>query len=233
MTSPALTVVDMQVKYGGVVAVRGVSLTVAAGAVVTVLGANGAGKTSLLRGISGLVPGRGSVVLGGRDMSRTKAAARARAGLGHVLEGRHVFQDLTVAENLHLGSLLSRDASAARERALDLFPELREMLPKKAGQLSGGQQQMLAIARAVGASPSVILLDEPTNGLAPILVKRTIEVIRAVSDLGVAVLLVEQRLEVAQELDSEVLILQRGEVIGTGSGSEEGLESRVHASYLA
>jgi len=229
----ALRVEDMHVRYGGVVAVRDVSLSVAAGAVVTVLGANGAGKTSLLRGISGLVAGRGTVLLNERDLSSMPAAQRAASGLGHVLEGRHVFPDLTVAENLRLGSLLAPNPPESQERALDLFPELKQMLHQKAGRLSGGQQQMLAIVRAVCGSPSVLLLDEPTNGLAPILVNRMVDVIRAICALGMAVLLVEQRLEIAQALTSEVLILQRGDVIGTGSGAEEDLATRIHASYLA
>ena len=233
MNKPALHVEDLRVRYGAVAAVRGVSLSVSAGAVLTVLGANGAGKTSLLRGISGLVGASGTVLLNGADVSPLAGADRARAGLGHVLEGRHVFPDLTVAENIRLGSLLAKHPDGARDRALGLFPELHSMDGQKAGRLSGGQQQMLAIVRAVAGDPSVLLLDEPTNGLAPVLVNRTIEVIRQISALGVAVLLVEQRLEVARALESEILILQRGDVVGTGSGTEEDLEARVHAAYLA
>lgn len=228
----ALDVQGLVVRYGGVTAVRGVSLHVSGGTVLTILGANGAGKTSLLRGISALVPARGEVRFGGRNVSSMDAAARARAGAGHVLEGRHVFPDLTVAQNLRLGSLLSGDPQPALETALELLPELKSMLGRKAGRLSGGQQQMLAIARAISGSPGVLLLDEPTNGLAPILVKRTIEVIKSIQLLGVAILLVEQRLEVAQALESDVLILQRGEVIGSGNGTEKDIERRVHAAYL-
>ena len=144
-----------------------------------------------------------------------------------------MFADLTVGENLRLGSLLSSEPRAATEVALDLLPELRSMLDRKAGRLSGGQQQMLAIARAVCGSPHVMFLDEPTNGLAPILVTRTIEVIRSICALGVAVLLVEQRLEIAHALGSDVLILQRGEVVGSGTGTDADLAERVHAAYLA
>jgi ABC-type branched-subunit amino acid transport system ATPase component len=233
VTKPAIRVEDLRVRYGAVAAVRGISLSVSTGAVLTVLGANGAGKTSLLRGISGLIGATGTVVLNGTEVSALAGADRARAGLGHVLEGRHVFPDLTVAENIHLGSLLAAHPEEARDRAIALFPELNGMSGQKAGRLSGGQQQMLAIVRAVAGDPSVLLLDEPTNGLAPILVNRTIDVIRQISALGVAVLLVEQRLDVARALETEILILQRGEVVGTGSGTEDDLESRIHEAYLA
>jgi ABC-type branched-subunit amino acid transport system ATPase component len=230
---PALEVEDLTVRYGGVTAVEAVSLSVDAGAILTLLGPNGAGKTSLLHGVSGLVTANGTVRLQGRRISSTPAAKRARAGLGHVLEGRHVFADLTVAQNLRLGSLLSRTPEQALERVLDLLPELRALLPTAAGRLSGGQQQMLAIARALCGTPSVLLLDEPTNGLAPILIDRTIQVIQAACDLGVAVLLVEQRLKVPQALGSDVLILQRGAVIDAYSGAQSDFESRVHAAYFA
>lgn len=228
----ALEVIHAGVRYGGVTAVADVSLAVEHGSVLTLLGANGAGKTSLLRGISGLVAATGEVVLAGRNIARLGGAARAKAGLGHVLEGRHVFADLTVAENLQLGALLAADPDAAVKTALDLLPELTPMLERKAGRLSGGQQQMLAMARALSATPKVLLLDEPTNGLAPLLVKRTIEVIRGICELGVGVVLVEQRLDVAQALDCDVLILQRGRVVGSGRSTEEDMENRIHAIYL-
>lgn len=228
-----LLVDGLSVRYGGVTALSDVSLTLGEGQLLTILGANGAGKTSMLRGIGGLESAGGTVQLRGTELSGSGAAQRARAGIGHVLEGRHVFPDLTVNENLHLGSLLSKDPRAGIESALELLPELREMADRKAGRLSGGQQQMLAIARALSGTPDVLLLDEPSNGLAPILVQRTIEVIRAVTSMGVAVLLVEQRLEIAQALNSDVLILQRGSVVGTANGTEEDLEERIHAAYLA
>lgn len=224
---------DLTVRYGGVQAVKGVSLSLASGDLITVLGANGAGKTSLLRGITGLVRSGGSVTLEGAELSKQPASARASAGMGHVLEGRHVFAGLTVAENLRLGSLLSRDPKRAVQDVLGLLPELIPMADRKAGRLSGGQQQFLAIARALAGDPKVLLLDEPTNGLAPILIDRTIEIIREVRSRGVAILLVEQRLEVAQALGSDVLILQRGVVVETVKGGEADLEHRVHKAYLA
>jgi ABC-type branched-subunit amino acid transport system ATPase component len=232
MTPAALVVKDLTVRYGGVTAVKSVSLSVDTGAILTLLGPNGAGKTSLLQGISGLVAASGNVALAERSIGSAHAAKRARAGLGHVLEGRHVFPDLSVAQNLRLGSLLSKAPESAVEQVLDLLPELRPLLPTPAGRLSGGQQQLLAIARALSGTPTVLLLDEPTNGLAPILIERTTELIKAVCDLGVAVLLVEQRLQVPQALESDVLFLQRGEVIDSYSGAESDFASRVHAAYF-
>jgi ABC-type branched-subunit amino acid transport system ATPase component len=232
VTQPALQVEGLNVRYGGVTAVKSVSLSVNSGAILTLLGPNGAGKTSLLHGISGLTTAAGTVTLNGQRINSMRAARRARAGLGHVLEGRHIFPDLTVAENLRLGGLLSPTPQTAVENVLDLLPELRPLMPTKAGRLSGGQQQLLAIARALSGTPRVLLLDEPTNGLAPILIERTTQLLQAVCDLGVAVLLVEQRLKIPQVLRSDALILRRGEVIGSSNGAETDFESRVHAAYF-
>jgi ABC-type branched-subunit amino acid transport system ATPase component len=229
--SGRLAVRDLHVRYGGVVAVDGLSLDVAPGTCTTLLGANGAGKTSALRGISGLEPARGEVALDGSRIDGWSPSRRATHGLGHVLEGRHVFPTLTVADNLRVAA--GRAGSAPVVDPLDLLPELRPHLDRKAGGLSGGQQQMLAIARAVAASPRVILLDEPTNGLSPKLVGRTIEIIATLRDSGFSILLVEQRLEVAQVLAADVVVLRHGVAEYRGLGTDAELAEVLHAAYLS
>ncbi len=230
-TGAELTVTDLRVRYGGVVAVDGLSLTVPPGTCTALLGANGAGKTSTLRGIGGLTSASGQVTVGDQRLDKLSASRRARAGLGHVLEGRHVFPTLTVRENLAAASI--RGGTSTGVEPLDLLPELVEMLDRKAGGLSGGQQQMLAIARAVAGSPRAIMLDEPTNGLSPKLVSRTIEIIADLRKVGFAVLLVEQRLEVAQELDADVIVLRHGAAAHQLSGSDPQLPDLLHAAYLS
>jgi ABC-type branched-subunit amino acid transport system ATPase component len=226
-----LVVEGLAVRYGAVEAVKSVSLTVRPGECVVLLGANGAGKTSTLHGIGGLTPASGSVSLDGRQLGRMSASHRARLGLGHVLEGRHVFKALTVRENLKV----ARNRSGARPPVdpLELLPELNEHLDRPAGGLSGGQQQMLAIARAVAGAPEAIMLDEPTNGLSPKLVTRTTEIIARLRDLGYALLVVEQRLEVAQHLAADVRVLRHGEVIHELAGTDPELPNLLHAAYLS
>jgi ABC-type branched-subunit amino acid transport system ATPase component len=227
----ALRVENLRVRYGGVTAVEDLSLVVPAGTCVALLGANGAGKTSTLRGIGGLESASGRVFLGDTRLHGLSASRRARAGLGHVLENRHVFKSLTVAENLKVAA--GRAARPSDVDPLDLLPELREMLHRKAGGLSGGQQQMLAIARAVAGAPRAIMLDEPTNGLAPKLVERTITILADLRTAGFAVLLVEQRLEVAQKLDADVVVLRHGLVERHLRGSDPDLPDVLHAAYLS
>jgi ABC-type branched-subunit amino acid transport system ATPase component len=226
-----LVVEDVAVRYGAVIAVESISFTVQPGECLVLLGANGAGKTSSLHGIGGLTPATGSVRLGDRQLDRLPAAKRARLGLGHVLEGRHVFPNLTVAENLDVAR--ARSGTKPVVDPLELLPELVEHLGRAAGRLSGGQQQMLAIARAVAGSPQAIMLDEPTNGLAPKLVARTTEIIAQLRDLGFAVLVVEQRLEVAQNLDANVLVLRHGSVVHEVKGTDPALPDLLHAAYLS
>ena len=231
MAKEELVVEGLGVRYGAVVAVQSVSLEVKPGECLVLLGANGAGKTSTLHGIGGLIPSTGKVTLGGRSLGRMGAAKRARLGLGHVLEGRHVFKALTVRDNL----LVARNRSGAKPPIdpLELLPELVEHLDRPAGGLSGGQQQMLAIARAVAGAPDVIMLDEPTNGLSPKLVTRTTEIIAKLRDLGFALLVVEQRLEVAQNLGAKVLVLRHGEVVHEVEGTDPALPDLLHAAYLS
>jgi ABC-type branched-subunit amino acid transport system ATPase component len=226
-----LIVEDLGVRYGAVVAVESVSLRVGPGECLVLLGANGAGKTSTLHGIGGLVPSSGRVTLGGRPLARVNGAKRARLGLGHVLEGRHVFKALTVRENLKVAR--NRSGATPPVDPLELLPELVEHLDRAAGGLSGGQQQMLAIARAVAGAPDVIMLDEPTNGLSPKLVTRTTEIIAQLRDLGYALLVVEQRLEVAQNLGAKVLVLRHGHVVHEVDGTDPALPDLLHAAYLS
>lgn len=226
-----LVVQNLTVRYGAVVAAEGVSLTVRPGECIVLLGANGAGKTSTLHGIGGLTPSVGTVKLGAADLSGLPASKRARAGLGHVLEGRHVFPEMTVAENLDVAR--PRSGATPPVEPLELLPELKEHLGRAAGRLSGGQQQMLAIARAVAGAPQAIMLDEPTNGLAPKLVARTTEIIATLRDLGFAVLVVEQRLEVAQNLEADVLVLRHGHIVHEVNGSDPELPDLLHAAYLS
>lgn len=227
-----LIVDGIGVRYGAVVAVESVSFSVAPGECLVMLGANGAGKTSTLHGIGGLTPSTGSVHLGGRKLDRMPGSRRARLGLGHVLEGRHVFPNLTVHENLRIARPRSRGRKPSVD-PLELLPELKEHLDRPAGRLSGGQQQMLAIARAVAGTPEAIMLDEPTNGLAPKLVTRTAEIIAKLRDLGFAVLVVEQRLEIAQKLAADVLVLRHGHVLHEVNGTDPALPDLLHAAYLS
>ncbi|MDR7112246.1 ABC-type branched-subunit amino acid transport system ATPase component [Microbacterium trichothecenolyticum] len=226
-----LVVQNLTVRYGAVLAAESVSLTVKPGECVVLLGANGAGKTSTLHGIGGLTPSIGTVRLGDVELGHLSASKRARAGLGHVLEGRHVFPGMTVAENLDVAR--SRSGAKPPVEPLELLPELKEHLARAAGRLSGGQQQMLAIARAVAGAPQAIMLDEPTNGLAPKLVARTTEIIATLRDLGYAVLVVEQRLEVAQTLAADVLVLRHGHIVHEVKGTDPTLPDLLHAAYLS
>jgi branched-chain amino acid transport system ATP-binding protein len=237
MTDLALDVSQLSVSYGAVRAASDVCLSVPRGSCVALVGANGAGKTSILRGIGGLIPSRAGtrVRLADRDVARLDACGRARAGLGHVLEGRHIFAQLSVRANLELGAACaaSGDPGEAIDDVLEMLPELGPALAKPGGTLSGGQQQMLAIGRALAGRPAVLLMDEPTNGLAPILVERVVEIIREIGQRDIGVLLVEQRLEVARAVGERVHILQRGRIIDETAGDDDRLPALVHAAYLS
>jgi ABC-type branched-subunit amino acid transport system ATPase component len=239
-TGPAeLKVSDLSVSYRGVRAVSDVNLTIAAGGCVGIVGANGAGKTSTLHGIGGLVRARrGSrVQLGDLDLTGVRDPAdRARLGLGQVLENRHVFPGLTVEENLAVAHQhrAGKDQTAwGRDLALSLFPELLDMLARKAGALSGGQQQFLAIARALCGQPRVLMLDEPTNGLAPLLIERVLEVLHELRRRGLTVLLVEQRVDVAVAVADSIEIMSKGRLVARASPDDPELEELVHKAYLS
>ncbi|MFC6881229.1 MULTISPECIES: ABC transporter ATP-binding protein [Actinomadura] len=242
MASGNLEVRDLSVSYGRAVrALRGVSLDVPAGSVTAVLGANGAGKTSLLRAISGTLPfhrggvDAGGVRLGGRALTGLRPAAVVRTGVVQVPEGRRVFGRLTVEENLKAGALGARGRAGtaeARARVLDLFPVLAERARQRAGLLSGGEQQMLAIGRALMARPSVLLLDEPTLGLAPLVAARIGATVAEINRQGTSVLLVEQNAALALELASTAYVLEVGEVAARGASADLAAGDELRRRYL-
>ncbi|MGZ5269028.1 MAG: urea ABC transporter ATP-binding subunit UrtE [Ramlibacter sp.] len=217
-----LTVRGVHQYYGGSHILRDVSLEAVRGQVTVILGRNGVGKTTLLKSIMGLVPIKsGAIELEGRPIQQWTPYQRARAGIGFVPQGREIFARLTVEENLRMG-LASRPAGTPIPPELfELFPVLRQMLGRRGGDLSGGQQQQLAIARALAAGPKVLVLDEPTEGIQPSIIKDIGRVIRMLADRGdMAVLLVEQYYEFARELADTVCVMQRGEVVARARGSE-------------
>ena len=235
-----LSVEGLGVSYRGIRAVSDVSFAIAAAGCVSMVGANGAGKTSTLHAIGGLVRARrGTKIRMGEIMlsDQRDPSARARLGLGHVLEDRHVFQGLTVRENLDLAWSNRTDRNEGSgwglDLALSLFPDLGPLMSRRAGTLSGGQQQFLAISRAIAAQPKVLMLDEPTNGLAPQLVDTVVDAIRDLRQRELTVLLVEQRLEVAQAVSDVVLILSHGRVVHRTSAHDPDLGARVEAAYLS
>lgn len=226
----------MGVSYGGVTAVASVDLSVEAGTCVAVIGANGAGKSSLLRGIGGLTRTRRStrVVIDGVDLSRQSAARRARQGLGHVLEGLHLFPGMTVRENIELAASLGIGRRAEGLAVVErLLPELSDLMDRNAETLSGGQQQFAAIGRSLAAMPKVLMLDEPTNGLAPRFVDRVVEVLLALRDEGIALLLVEQRLEVARRAATSVCVFSHGRIIARTTADDAELAEVAHRAYLS
>ena len=231
-----LVVSNLAVRYGGVSAVRSVSFTVGAGQSVGLIGANGAGKTSTLRALMGLVPrAAGSVRFGDRDLARVPARDMVRLGIGYVPEGRHVFPGLSVEKNLLLGAYARRwnaDTKDNLASVYDLFPVLREMRGRLAGALSGGQQQMLAIGRALMARPVLLLLDEPSMGLSPKLVEVIGETLRKLRDDGLSLLLVEQNAMLTFEATTDCLVLENGELALAGTSAELSGNARVRSVYL-
>jgi branched-chain amino acid transport system ATP-binding protein len=233
-------VANLEVVYNDVVLVlRGVSVAVPAGKIVAVLGANGAGKTTLLRAITGLLPvhrgksTKGRITLAGRDITHDDPARRVRAGLAQVMEGRRVFAELTVDENLRTGAYTNRAGLAeGRDRVMELFPVLRERRRQVAGYLSGGEQQMLAIGRALMSSPRLLLLDEPSLGLAPLVVEQIRDIIVDINAQGTSVLLVEQNATMALTIADHGVVLEQGRVVRSGSGAELLADRNIREFYL-
>ncbi len=232
----SLEIVELCVRYGRTDAVYGVSLSVPEGAVVALIGANGAGKTTIMRAVSGLMrPRSGFVRLSGADITGWPAYRVAAAGLLHVPEGRQCFAELTVDENLQLGAYLVADRaelSRRREQVLDRFPRLRERLAQLAGSLSGGEQQMLAIGRALMGGPKLLLLDEPSMGLAPLFVEEIFAIIADLKRAGTTVLLVEQNASAALDVADRAYVLETGRIVLEGPASEIVADPAIVAAYL-
>jgi branched-chain amino acid transport system ATP-binding protein len=232
---PLLDIAGLSSGYGKIGVLHGVKLSVRAGEVVALLGPNGAGKTTLLRAVSGLLPWSGSVRFAGRDLAGTSPRDTVKAGLTHVVEGHRVFTQLDVFDNLLLAAYdLPRGERAARiEEALGLFPEIAAKRHERAAWLSGGQQQMLAVAQGLVRRPRMLMLDEPSAGLSPVLVDRVLEVVRRLREGGTAVLLVEQLIEKALALADRVYALARGSIVLEADTGEADLPRRLEQAYMA
>jgi urea transport system ATP-binding protein len=217
-----LNVENIQQYYGGSHILRGVSLEARLGKITVLLGRNGVGKTTLLKSLMGLVPiKQGSIVFDGKSIEKATSYERARAGIGFVPQGREIFSRLTVEDNLRMGLAYKSASTPIPAELFELFPVLKQMINRRGGDLSGGQQQQLAIARALAAKPKLLILDEPTEGIQPSIIKDIGRVIRMLADRGdMAILLCEQYYDFAQELADDYLVMQRGEVIARGAGSE-------------
>ncbi|MET0679705.1 MAG: ABC transporter ATP-binding protein [Burkholderiales bacterium] len=231
-----LTVEGLECRYGKVTAVRGLALEVHAGELVSLIGANGAGKTTTLKAISGvLAPSGGNIVFEGEDITRASARRVLQLGIAHCPEGRRVFPYMSVRENLEMGCYLRRDAAgieADMRRLFDRFPILHERRNQAAGTLSGGEQQMLAISRALMSRPKLVLFDEPSLGLAPNIVERTFDIIRQIRAEGVTVVMVEQNALAALELSDRAYVLEQGRVSLTGTGQALLDDPHVRRAYL-
>jgi branched-chain amino acid transport system ATP-binding protein len=230
-----LRVDNLVVRYGDIRAVKGITFHVERGEILALVGANGAGKTTTLRALSGMQPFEGSVALQGRDLRGLTPDRIVRLGMAHVPEGRGIFGGLTVMENLQLGAWIRRDKAArARdlEMVMDIFPRLRERTGQLAGTLSGGEQQMLALGRARMSDASILLLDEPSMGLAPKLVQEVFAVLRRLNERGVTILLVEQNANMALRLAHRACLLETGNLVLEGPAAELLTNPRVREAYL-
>lgn len=227
---------DVHAYYGNIHALKGPSLTVDQGEVVTLIGSNGAGKTTILRTIQGLLrPRQGSIRFAGKALESLPTEAIVRLGISQSPEGRLIFPRMTVLENLEMGAFSRRDATGIKqdtERVLTLFPRLRERIVQKGGTLSGGEQQMLAIARALMARPRLLLLDEPSMGLAPMLVTQIFSIIRDINNQGTTILLVEQNARMALAVAHRGYVLQTGQIVLTGTAKALQSNEMVRKAYL-
>lgn len=234
MSEPILSIQNLQVNYGGIEAVKGISFDVPEGEIVTLIGANGAGKSSTLRAISGLVkPKGGKILFRGEDITGKNPTEIVSRGITLVPEGRRIFADLTVKENLRVGAYLRKDdISEDMEWVFSLFPRLREREWQAGGTLSGGEQQMLAMGRALMAKPKLLLLDEPSMGLSPLLVKEIFSIIQDINAQGTTVLLVEQNAKMALGIADRAYVLETGSVVLSGTGAELAASEEIKKAYL-
>jgi branched-chain amino acid transport system ATP-binding protein len=235
-TAPLLQLKHLRVAYGGIQAVKGIDLEVAEGELVCLIGANGAGKTTTLKGITGLQPVKsGTIRYAGEDITGRPAFELVRKGLSMVPEGRGVFGALTIEENLAMGAYARKDRAGIRadiERVFELFPRLKERSKQTAGTLSGGEQQMLAMARALMSRPKLLLLDEPSMGLAPLMVQKVFETVLRISSEGVTILLIEQNAKLALEVSSRGYVMESGEITLQGKAKQLLSDPKVRAAYL-
>jgi len=233
---PLLELSKLEVAYGGIQAVKGIDIKVGVGELVCLIGANGAGKTTTLKGICGLLPVKaGRIRYGGADITGKPAFQIVRRGLAMVPEGRGVFGALTIEENLAMGAYIRSDKEGIRsdiERVYHLFPRLKERRRQTAGTMSGGEQQMLAMGRAMMSRPKLLLLDEPSMGLAPLMVQKVFETIVTISGEGVTILLIEQNAKLALEVSKRGYVMESGEVILSGDASSLLHDPKVRAAYL-
>lgn len=229
-----LTVTGLRAGYGPLEVLHGIDLEVSEGEIVVILGANGAGKTTTMRAISGMIPRHGEVVFRGRNITSTSAEAVVRMGIAHVPQGRGTFAELTVEDNLRVGAYVrSDDLNADMNRWFSLFPRLEERRSQRAGSLSGGEQQMLAIARALMSRPQLLLCDEPSLGLAPLITQELFGVIRKLNEEeGLSVLLVEQNANLALKVARRVYLLETGSVVASGSADELAHDDSIRKAYL-
>lgn len=232
-----LTVENLEYSYGGIRALRGISFEVEEKEIVTIIGANGAGKTTTLRAISGLLGriGQGQVRLAGEDITRLPSHRIVERGMVNVLEGRMLFPYLTVRENLEMGAYLCRDKRKLLQRleyCFDVFPRIYERQRQKAGTLSGGEQQMVAVARALMAGPKLLLMDEPSMGLAPLVVQAVFDAITRINQDGVTILLVEQNANAALHIASRAYVLEVGQVVMSGKAEDLAKDDNVRKTYL-
>ena len=231
-----LEIRNLNVHYGGIHALRGINLEVDNGKIISLIGANGAGKSTTLKSVMGLVPkSAGSVVWNGRDITRLETKEIVKAGIALCPEGRKVFPDLTVAENLTIGAYLRKDKEEIkkdRDWVYELFPRMKEREWQLAGTLSGGEQQMLAVGRALMTKPKLLMLDEPSLGLAPLVIKDIFSIIRQIKEAGVNVLLIEQNAKAALEISDFAYVMETGTITMSGPGRELLSDDRVKKAYL-
>ena len=231
-----LEIRNLNVHYGGIHALRGINLEVDDGKIISLIGANGAGKSTTLKSVMGLVPkSAGSVVWNGRDITRLETKEIVKAGIALCPEGRKVFPDLTVAENLTIGAYLRKDKEEIkkdRDWVYELFPRMKEREWQLAGTISGGEQQMLAVGRALMTKPKLLMLDEPSLGLAPLVIKDIFSIIRQIKEAGVNVLLIEQNAKAALEISDFAYVMETGTITMSGPGRELLSDDRVKKAYL-